>query len=303
MHGRIDVESEKGKGTRFTVTVTLAESSHTLSGGGFDPAQVKALVVDEDKDACQGAVLALSESGIETEGASSAAEAMEEARLRHARQEPYTLVLAACTSSLDGPALARGLRAGAGCGSAVVFLAAASWDEAGKEAAGPGIDGFLAKPLLAGPVLEELRKVLARKRPAGSGELDFEVLKGRRVLLAEDNELNAEIMQMLLQMRGMSVDIAANGQICVEKFKARPAWHYDAILMDMRMPEMDGIQATAAIRRLEREDAGRIPVIALTANAFNEDVVHSLQSGLDAHLSKPVEPELLYRTLTSFLSR
>ncbi|MBR5049761.1 MAG: response regulator, partial [Desulfovibrio sp.] len=101
----------------------------------------------------------------------------------------------------------------------------------------------------------------------------------------------------------MQVDIAANGRLCVEKFAASPEWHYDAILMDMRMPEMDGLQATEAIRGLKRDDAGRIPIIALTANAFNEDVMHSLQSGLNAHLSKPVEPEMLYKTLSAFLSR
>ena len=101
----------------------------------------------------------------------------------------------------------------------------------------------------------------------------------------------------------MAVDLAGNGRICVERFQASPEGHYDAILMDMRMPEMDGLAATEAIRGLKRADAGRIPVIALTANAFNEDVMHSLQSGLNAHLSKPVEPEMLYKTLSAFLSR
>ncbi|MBO4683817.1 MAG: response regulator, partial [Desulfovibrio sp.] len=128
-------------------------------------------------------------------------------------------------------------------------------------------------------------------------------LKGRHILMAEDIKVNAEIVKHILGVKGMIVDHAENGQICLDLFREKPEWHYDAILMDMRMPEMDGLQATEAIRGLKRDDAGRIPIIALTANAFNEDVMHSLQSGLNAHLSKPVEPEMLYKTLSAFLSR
>ena len=134
------------------------------------------------------------------------------------------------------------------------------------------------------------------KTPPRSAELT-----GRRILLAEDVELNAEILSMLLQSRGMEVDPAENGRIAVEKFGGHEPGHYDAILMDMHMPEMDGLEATRRIRALDREDAQLIPIIALTANAFDDDVQRSLQAGLNAHLTKPVQPEVLFETLESLL--
>ena len=121
------------------------------------------------------------------------------------------------------------------------------------------------------------------------------------MLLAEDVEGNAEIMVMVLGMREMDADVAENGRIAVDKYLAHPAGYYDAILMDMRMPEMDGLEASRLIRATDRADAKTIPIIALTANAFDEDVQRSMQAGLNAHLSKPVEPEALFRTLESLM--
>lgn len=127
-------------------------------------------------------------------------------------------------------------------------------------------------------------------------------IEGLRVLLAEDVPINSEIIIMMLGMKNISVEHFENGKLAVEAFASHPAGYYDAILMDMRMPVMDGLEASEAIRRMDREDAKRIPIIALTANAFDEDVKRSLQAGLNAHLSKPVEPELLYETLGKFVS-
>ena len=126
-------------------------------------------------------------------------------------------------------------------------------------------------------------------------------LKGRHILLAEDVVVNAEIIVMVLKMREIEVDVAENGRIAVDMFAQHPAGYYDAILMDMRMPEMDGLEASRTIRAMDREDAKDIPIIALTANAFDEDVQRSLQAGLNAHLSKPVEPAALFETLESLI--
>ena len=114
-------------------------------------------------------------------------------------------------------------------------------------------------------------------------------------------QVNAEIMVMVLEMKEMKVDIAENGKVALEKFESSEVGYYDAVLMDMRMPEMDGLEATRRIRELPRDDAKKIPIIALTANAFDEDVQRSLQAGLNAHLSKPVQPEALYETLESLI--
>ena len=122
-----------------------------------------------------------------------------------------------------------------------------------------------------------------------------------RVLLAEDMEVNAQIMIEVLKMREIEAEHAQNGKIALEMFKSHEEGYYNAILMDMRMPEMDGLEATAAIRKLDRADAKQIPIIALTANAFDEDVQRSLQAGLNAHLSKPVQPDVLFETLEGLL--
>ena len=126
-------------------------------------------------------------------------------------------------------------------------------------------------------------------------------LKGRRILLAEDVLINAEIMEQILLMREAEIEHAENGRLAVEMFEKSEVGYYDAILMDIRMPELDGLEATAAIRALKRPDAKRIPIIAMTANAFDEDVQRSLQAGMNAHLSKPVEPDRLYQTLEELI--
>jgi signal transduction histidine kinase/ActR/RegA family two-component response regulator len=126
-------------------------------------------------------------------------------------------------------------------------------------------------------------------------------LKCRRILLAEDVTVNAEIMMMVLSMREIQVDHAENGRIAVEMFAEHEEGYYDAVLMDLRMPEMDGLEATRRIRAMNRRDAKSIPIIALTANAFDEDVKRSMQAGLNAHLSKPVEPTILFETLEGLL--
>ncbi len=144
----------------------------------------------------------------------------------------------------------------------------------------------------------------AEKEKESSGEAggDKSILKGKRILVAEDVDVNAEILGMALQMGEMEYERAVNGKVCLELFRSKPEGYFDAVLMDIRMPEMDGLEATKAIRELDRSDAKTIPIIALTANAFDEDVQNSIQAGLDAHLSKPVDADKLYGTLENLIS-
>ena len=150
-------------------------------------------------------------------------------------------------------------------------------------------------------MIEEFKKTLKKKNLSITETKTKADLTGKKILLAEDMEVNAEIMMMVLQMRDMEADLAENGKIALEKFENSPEGYYAAILMDMRMPEMDGLEATQRIRALDRNDAKTIPIIALTANAFDEDVQRSLQAGLNAHLSKPVEPDVLFETLENMI--
>ena len=169
------------------------------------------------------------------------------------------------------------------------------------EAIHSGVDSFLAKPLFASNVLDELERIARKNNMSLFKEKKRAELKGRKILMAEDVFVNAEIMKQIILMREAELDHAENGKIVLEMFKNSQIGYYDAILMDVRMPEMDGLEATEAIRALDRPDAKTIPIIALTANAFDEDVQRSLQVGMDAHLSKPVDPERLYQTLEELI--
>ena len=180
-------------------------------------------------------------------------------------------------------------------------MTAYNWDEIEEEAKKAGVDRFLAKPLFSSNVLEEFIQVMKQKNIVLNPTNKLADLSGRKILLAEDMLVNAEIMKELLTMREMEVDHAENGKMVVEMFENSPENYYDAILMDVRMPIMDGLTATEVIRQLNRDDAKKIPIIALTANAFDEDVQRSLQAGMNAHLSKPVEPEHMYLTLQEFI--
>ena len=257
-------------------------------------------MIDDDPIACEHARLILGQVGVSCEMALSGAEGLQMAKVRHARREPYNLILVDWRMpDMDGVETARRIRDAVGNETPVIILTSYNWDEIEDEARRAGVDTFVAKPLFAGTVLDEFREAFKKK----NAELVRETvdLKGRRVLLAEDVAVNAEIMMMVLSMREIQADHAENGRIAVEKFVEHEEGYYDAILMDMRMPEMDGLEATRRIRETNRPDAGKIPIIALTANAFDEDVQNSMQAGLNAHLSKPVEPETLFRTLEELI--
>ncbi|MBQ6385126.1 MAG: response regulator [Lachnospiraceae bacterium] len=300
MNGNIEVESEKGKGTTFTVTVTLMDCEKQTYDDECQirPGEMSVLIVDDDQVACEHARLVLEKAGISSETAASGAEALEKVQLRHARRTPYNLILVDWKMpEMDGVETSRRIRDITGDASAIIILTAYRWDDVLEEAMAAGVDSFISKPLFANNVLEEFTRAYKRKHISAGAQAVRADLTGRRILLAEDVAINAEIMTMILNVREMEVDHAENGRIAVEKFSEHPEEYYDAILMDLRMPEMDGLEATRKIRAMDRKDAGSIPIIALTANAFDEDVQRSLQAGLNAHLSKPVEPDDLYETL------
>ncbi len=304
MNGTISVESEKQKGTTFTVTVTLIDSDRKYAGeeeAELQPHEMCVLVIDDDPIACEHAQLVLGQVGVNCEKALSGAEGLEMAKLRHARREPYNLILVDWRMpDIDGLETTRQIRAEVGNETPVIILTSYNWDDIEDEARAAGVDTFVAKPLFAGKVLDEFREVFKMKNATLAQETVD--LKGRRVLLAEDVSVNAEILLMVLSMREIQADHAENGRIAVEMFEEHKEGYYDAILMDMRMPEMDGLEATRKIRSMDRADAKNIPIIALTANAFDEDVQRSMQAGLNAHLSKPVEPDVLFETLEGLIS-
>ena len=301
MNGNIQVESEKGKGTTFTVTVTLMDATgrgRRTTRIEIHPAEMNVLVIDDDPIALRACKLVLEKAGIAAETAASGAEAIEKVQLRHARRAPYNLILVDWKMpEMDGVETTRQIRSIVGDESAIIILTAYRWDDVLEEALKAGVDSFLPKPLFAASVLEEFKSALKR-RVAASGKAEHKAdLTGRRILLAEDMEVNAEIMMMVLSMREMQADHAENGRIAVEMFQSHEQGYYDAILMDMRMPEMDGLEATRRIRApgpAGREDH---PHHRADGQRLRRGRAAQPAGGLNAHLSKPVQPEALYETL------
>ncbi len=313
MNGDIDVKSQKGVGSTFTVTVTLKASGRSApqEHGLVLPEGLRAFVVDDDEIACEQTQVVLNSLGIEAETATDPNEALRRFRAARDAGNAFGLLLTDYRMpGMNGLELVRRVRAFDGGETAVIMLTGYNWDIIEDEATANGVDGIMAKPLFSDSLLRQIHAVLLKKSgvapdPEEAAELPAAegVLAGRRVLMAEDVEQNAEILADLLELEDVESEHAANGEIAVKLFSEHPAGYYDAILMDVRMPVMDGLSATRAIRALDHTDAKSIPIIAMTANVFDEDVERSLQSGMNAHLSKPIEPDRLYETMARLIAR
>lgn len=303
MNGTISVESEKGVGTEFTVIVTLKKSNSSRSARSqINLRDLRVLVVDDDEIAAEHARMVLDDAGIKADICHSGKDALHMLEVQHIKTEPYNLVLLDWQMpEMDGVETARQIRQRYNNETTVIILTAYNWDEIMDEALHVGVDSFLAKPVFAINVLDEFERIARRNNMILFKEKQRADLKGRRILLAEDVLINAEIMRQLISMRDAEIEHAENGKIAVSLFENSAEGYYDAILMDIRMPEMDGLEATKAIRALDRADAGNVPIIAMTANAFDEDVQLSLQVGMNAHLTKPVEPEHVYQMLEELI--
>ena len=302
MNGTITVESEKGVGTEFTVIITLKNSDHQEHSSYIRLTDMRVLIVDDEEIAAEHARIVLDEVGIKADTCYSGKDALNMVEIAHTKHMPYNLVLLDWRMpEMDGLEVTRQIRNRYDKETTVIILTSFNWDEIMDEALHIGVDSFLAKPLFASNVISEFERIARKNNMTLFREKRRADLKGRRILLAEDILINAEIMKELLTMKEAQIDHAENGRIVLDMFKESAEGYYDAILMDVRMPEMDGLEATAAIRALDRKDAKTIPIIAMTANAFDEDVQRSLQAGMNAHLSKPVEPDHLYQTLEELI--
>ena len=309
MHGDIQVESKKHVGSLFTVTVTL-QSSARVAQARQDarlPEGMRAVVVDDDEVSCDRALNVLRSLGIEAVRYRSTERAATEMRKAVENGSAFDLLLAACrTPETDGLTLTRTVRSFDSGSTAVILMTDYTTDISTEEAKKAGAESILARPLFAETLLRDLELLLQRRRgeplanpaPAPS---PAQLLAGKRVLMAEDVEQNAEILADLLELENVASELAVNGELAVSAFENHPAGYYDAILMDVRMPVLDGLSATKAIRALDRPDAKTIPIIAMTANVFDEDVEESLQAGMNAHLSKPIDPDRLYETMARLI--
>ena len=286
MGGSITVESELNKGSRFQVILDL-EKAEPSEVDMILPAW-KMLVVDDDETSCRTAVDALDSIGIQADWTMSGEDAINMVEKHHQARDDYQIIMLDWKlPGMDGLSVARQIRRIVGDDMPIILISAYDWSELEADAKEAGINGFISKPLFKSTLFYGLKKYMDVEDLQAAEGSQAE-LAGRRVLVAEDNELNWEILQALLSDIGIEPEWAENGQICLEKFQASAPGHYDIILMDVRMPVMNGYEATEGIRASGHPDAAAIPIIAMTADAFSEDIKRCLDCGMNAHTAKPI---------------
>ena len=304
MNGDIQVESAPNKGTKITVTVylKLQENEKEQEKELLD---LPVLVVDDDKTCCESTVATLQEIGIAGEWVLTGKEAVERCAARHKTGRDYfAVILDWKMPEMDGIATARRIRECVGEDVTIIILTSFDFSEIEEEARAAGVNAFMAKPLFRSRLTATLRQFTSGKKEKNARNYleDFakENYAGKRILLVEDNELNREIATEIIGMTGVTIDSAENGKIAVEKVMEAPEKWYDLIFMDIQMPIMNGYEATAAIRALAGS-RGKVPIIAMTANAFAEDVQLAKNTGMNEHIAKPLDLNKLNDVLKQWL--
>ena len=308
MGGSIRVESRKNKGSRFTVDIPLKLPVQPEQPEQEIPdlTQYSALVVDDDQDACEGICLILQEIGIRARWVLNGPEAVKQAWDAHVMKKDYgMLIVDMKMPGMDGLETARQIRKRLGSKTPILLLSAYDWECVKDEAVLIGINGFLTKPIFKNELLGQLAYFFQgrKNKTEESAPEDWENLNGVSILAAEDNELNREIIVELLESHGAVVDTACNGKEALDAYLNSSPGYYRLILMDVHMPEMNGLEATKAIRDSGRPDAATVPVIAMTADVLKEDIRRCREAGMDAHIGKPVELDKLFSTLQRFLNK
>ncbi len=304
MHGSIEVKSEQGVGTEFIVNLTLRLSVEPKAVQEIPRLKgCRALVVDDDFNTCDSVSYMLQQLGLRAEWTLSGREAVLRTRQAVMRDDTYSVYLIDwLMPDMNGIEVARRIRKEMGDDVPIIVLTAYDWSDIEEEAREAGVTAFCSKPLF----FSELRSCLysvVNPEIAGVKE-ETEMLTSihtGRILLAEDNVLNQEIASAILGEAGFSIDIAENGKIAVEMLKRSEPGYYQLVLMDVQMPEMDGYEATRNIRALENAELASIPILAMTANAFEEDRQEALRCGMNGHIAKPINIEKLLETLNAIL--
>lgn len=302
MDGTIEVQSEAGKGTEFHVTLDLERAA--VKEADMILPSWNMLLVDDDEQLCRETVDKLAELSIHCDWVLDGRSAIERVEARHRGHDEYQIVLLDWRmEGMNGIETARELRDKFGDEMPILLISAYDWGEIEEEAREAGICGFISKPLFKSTLYHGLLQYMDpsqdEEEVQKASAKDF---TGVRILLAEDNDINYEIASELLSNIGMEIERAQNGQICLDMFQKSPEGYYDAVLMDIRMPVMTGYEAARGIRALERGDAG-LPIIAMTADAFSEDVKKCKECGMNDHTSKPIDMDVLMKLLAKYLHR
>lgn len=304
MNGDIKVESKLGEGSKFTVRVFLTMQNLTenedYSFGGL-----RILVADDDKDSAESAKEILNDIGMEATSVYSGEEAVAEIVSHHERGEDFAAVILDWQMpNMDGVQATAEIRQKVGESIPVIILSAYDWTDIEQKARDIGVNAFIAKPLFRSRLLYVLKSLVGQKEHTISEDVDTideDKFSGRRILLVDDIELNREIATELLTMNGILVECAFDGKMALDTLVEKPAGYFDLVFMDIQMPTMNGYEATRAIRAYDREDLKTIPIVAMSADAFSDDVIKSKEAGMNDHISKPIDIPKLMETLETWL--
>ncbi len=306
MNGTIEVESELGEGSTFTVSFTFQIREKEKEEQDIPELKnCRALVVDDDFNTCDSVSYMLGQIGLRAEWTLSGKEAVLRTKQASMRKDGYLVyIIDWLLPDMNGIEVTRRVRQMMGDDVPVIVLTAYDWSDIEEEAKEAGVTAFCSKPLFMSELRDCLRTVIgleeADEVEQVSGTVQF---KAGRILLAEDNELNQEIAVEILDSAGFKTEVAENGKIAVEMLEKSSPGYYQLVLMDVQMPVMNGYEAVREIRQLENQKLASVPVIAMTANAFEEDKQEALRNGMDGHIAKPINIEILFNTLNKVLSK
>ncbi len=305
MGGTIELQSQVKKGSKFHIILDFKKADIKEKDMRLPPWKI--LVVDDNEELCMSAAANLEELGTHADWLTDGAEAIEQIEEHHKKDEDYNFVLIDWKMPhMDGLEIIREIRERVKKEIPIFLVSAYDWSDVEEEVNSSAIEGFIPKPLFKSTLFERLRRYMdgyqeqeqEQYDKKGEVKADF---SGKRILLAEDMELNWEVAYEMLSPSGMQIERAKNGKECVEMLQSSEIGYYDAILMDIRMPVMNGYDATKAIRALDRADSD-LPIIAMTADAFADDIQYCLNCGMNGHLAKPIDLQACLRLLQKFLS-
>ena len=304
MGGTIALDSEEGKGAEFIVRLRFKLNKNPVKYEPLPELQgLRVLVADDDTNTCLSVCSMLRDIGMRPDWTNYGKEAVIRAREAFESADAFSVyIIDWMMPDMNGIETVRRIRKVIGDDSYIIILTAYDWSDIADEARDAGVTAFCSKPVF----ISELRKELVRPFRQAEEQhslKDIPDFKGKRILLAEDNSLNQQIAEVILQEAGFIVDIAGDGIEAVEKMKNVPAGYYDVILMDIQMPHMDGYEATKQIRALDDPEKAKIPVVAVTANVFEEDKKAALAAGMNGHLAKPYEIPQIMKTLADILKK
>ena len=296
MNGTINCQSEPGKGTTFTVILDIPIAERQREDMVLEPMDV--LIVDDDPILLETAADTLKSLGVTADCAESASKALEMISHRHETEQDYSIVILDWKMpDIDGIEMTRRIRSTVSPDIPILLISAYDRTDIEGAAKKAGANAFISKPLFRSTLYDTINDVLGTGAKSAEPENDYSDLHGMNILIAEDFDVNWEVISAILEMYGINTERAENGRICVEKIKSAAEGSYDLIFMDIQMPEMNGLDATKNIRALDDPWASSIPIIAMTADAFSENVTECLNAGMNGHISKPVDIKLVIKEI------